>query len=45
MEELVAGVGCRKKKEKKKKERKKLAMAPPYMRWSTSGYTNELWWR
>ena len=54
MEELVAGVGCRKKNEKplavrrkenKTEEREKLAMAPPYMRWSADGYASELWWR
>jgi len=54
MEELVAGVGCGRKKEKpsvgSKKEklvekREKLAVAPPSMRWPVGGYASELWWR
>jgi hypothetical protein len=38
MEELVVVIGCGRKKEK-------LAVAPPNVRWSTSGYAGELWWR
>jgi len=54
MEELVVGVGygkkkekplARRKKEKKAKERGKLAVAPPYVRWSAGGYASEFWWR
>jgi hypothetical protein len=38
MEELVAGIGCGRKKEK-------LEVTPPNVRWSSSGYAGELWWR
>lgn len=53
MEELVAGIGCGKKKEKpfagrkkekKTKGRKKLVVAPLYVRWSAGGYDSELRW-
>jgi hypothetical protein len=53
MEELVASVGCGRKKEKPSarskneelaEEREKFVVAPLDVRWLASGYAIDLWW-